>query len=166
MNKKIIGIVIMILLIVSVQTVIGNLQDINNLYNPNLPPEKPTIDNPPTVKVNEEYKFYVHSFDPNYDHIYFKVNYWDGTITDWIGPFYYNATVKFSHIYTKGGFYQLSVTAKDDPNRDGDLSDGLESQQADSYVNVSKSKEIQINKPLFDFLKKHLILFQIIQRIF
>jgi len=64
------------------------------------------------------------------------INTWDGTITDWIGPFSYHANVRFTHVYTEEGTYQLSVKAKDDPNLDEDHSDGLESLQADSYVQV------------------------------
>jgi len=154
MKRKIIGILVFILMIgTSIVPVMGEVEtkieiskvNVEKLTSPNQPPEKPTIDNPPTAKVNEEYKFSVHSFDPNYDQIYFKINYWDGTITDWIGPFYYNATVEFTHVYTEQRSYQLSVKAKDDPNMDGDLSDGLESEQADSVVRVSKSNDKSSN---------------------
>lgn len=46
------------------------LPTINPLNDPS---EKPVIDNPKKVHVNTEYEFHVSSFDPNYDHIYFKL---------------------------------------------------------------------------------------------
>lgn len=107
------------------------------LSNPsNDPPTMPVFDNPKKVCVNTVYEFYVSSTDPNYDQIYFKINYFDGTITDWIGPFGYNANVKFTHVYTEQGGYQLAAKAIDDPNGDGDLSDGKESPQGNSHVTV------------------------------
>ena len=133
--------------------------------NPNHPPEKPTIDNPPTAKVNEEYRFTAHSFDQEYDQIYFKVNYFDGTITDWIGPFGYDAHAELAHIYTEEGFHQLAVKAIDDPNMDGDLSDGIVSEQANSVVEVTRSKEFRISISFFKFLEQYQIIYQLLQRL-
>ena len=134
------------------------IKPLNNL--PNDPPTMPVFNNPPKARVNTEYEFYVSSSDPNYDQIYFKINYFDGTITDWIGPFGYNANVKFTHIYTEEGGYQLAAKAIDDPNGDGDLSDGKESPQGNSHVTVSRIRT-RYDMILFKILDMFLILKQI-----
>lgn len=161
MRKKSIIFLIFMLTITTILVPITTSFQLENTINseplnnpPNDPPTMPVFDNPPKARVNTEYEFYLSSADPNYDQIYFQINYFDGTITDWIGPFGYNAHVKFTHVYTEEGGYQIAAKAKDDPNMDGDLSDGKESPQGNSHVTVYRSRS-----------KYDMILFKIFDRV-
>ena len=86
----------------------------------------------------------------------------DGTELKWEGPFDSGSTVSFSHIWTAKGTFQIKVKAKDDPNSDGDLSDGLESVWSDP-LEVSMPRNRNLNTPFISFLQQYLILYHLFQ---
>ena len=64
-----------------------------------------------------------------------------------MGPYNSGMGITDSHIWQTIGSYPIKIKAKDDPNGDGDLSDGLESVWSDS---------LPISMPKISFYKMSL----------
>jgi hypothetical protein len=63
------------------------------------------------------------------------------------------------------GSYSIKAKAKDDPNGDGDLSDGTESVWSDPLsVSMPKNKPY-INTPFLSFLENHPHLFPLLRQL-
>ncbi len=103
------------------------------IYAPGAPevPDKPS--GPSSGGPGEELCFSTTSIDPDSDLIYFNWSWGDDSFSGWLGPYnsYENATA--CHTWSKGN-YEIKVKAKDDPNGDGDLSDGNESDWSESHM--------------------------------
>jgi len=90
-----------------------------------LKPAKPS--GPTSGETGVEYTYTTSTWDPDENELYYKWDWGDGTVSDWIGPYGPNETASASHEWSVEGEYSVKVKAKDDYNNDGDLSDGLES---------------------------------------
>jgi len=67
-------------------------------------------------------------FDIDGDDVLIKVNWGDDSNSELYGPYNItNETIEIQHIWENNGIYNISVIAVDDPNKDGDISDGLSS---------------------------------------
>ena len=77
------------------------------------------------------------------------ISWGDGTESDWLEPYGNKVSRTAAHSWTKSGTYDVKVKAKDDPDGDGDLSDGLESVWSDTLtVYVCENRNPQIIHPL------------------
>jgi hypothetical protein len=124
-------------------------------------PDKPSGDT--SGKAGTSHTYSTSTDDPDGDQIWYKWD-WGDIISDWDGPYNSGDPVITSHMWSNQGTYAVKVKAKDDPNGDGDLSDGLESIWSDP-LNVNMPKIKIINTPFIEFLKNHLYLFPLLQRI-
>ena len=124
------------------------------LYNAiiNVAPNKPTQPSGPSSgKINKIYTYTASSVDENLDPLYYRFEWGDGTDSGWVGPFNSGETASASHKWTSEGEYNVSVQAKDDPDGNGDLSDGSESFWSDTLpISMPKSK----STILITFLKR------------
>jgi len=92
---------------------------------PNEPPEKPsTPDGPVEGESGVEYTFNSSTTDPEGGDIYYLFDWDDGTNSGWIGPYTSGAIVNASHIWKKGGDYEIRVEAHDG-RRESNWSDPL-----------------------------------------
>ncbi len=80
---------------------------------PNVPPDKPIISGPNSLKINEEGIFTVTVTDPNEDQIYIYLEWGDGTILEWDGPFNSDQDVDYKHTWTSKDTFTIKVKAKD-----------------------------------------------------
>ena len=100
------------------------------------------------------YSYSSYSTDAESHKLYYLFDWDDGTDSGWIGPYNEGDSVSISHIWDAKGTYQVKVKAKDDPNNDGDLSDGMESVWSDSLpVSMPKTKSNIFYQNLLSFLK-------------
>jgi hypothetical protein len=79
----------------------------------NNPPEKPTIDGPPSGKAGTSYDYNFCSNDPDGDDIYYCVDWGDGSSEICVGPFPANTCVIESHTWSSDGTYTIRVKARD-----------------------------------------------------
>lgn len=93
---------------------------------PNNPPSIPTIDGPSTGSIDWEYCFTIISNDPDEDNLFYYIDWGDGTVTDWIGPYSSGENVTVCHIFTSPGIYSIRVKVKDDEGAESDWSDPFE----------------------------------------
>ena len=116
------------------------------IYNAllNNPPFKPgNITGASSVNPRYEQEFTTVGFDLDYDDIYFMFDWGDNTNSEWQGPFESGENVTFKHSWNKKGQYNIRVKSIDDPNSDGDLSDGSESDWSNPLsISISKNKVI------------------------
>jgi hypothetical protein len=92
----------------------------------NQPPEKPLRPIGETSGVyKKEYPYITSTIDPDNDQIYYKWDWGDGTISDWIGPYASNHTAKTSHLWKEQGTYKIKVKARDNYGKESPWSDML-----------------------------------------
>jgi hypothetical protein len=114
MNKKIIGILICMLLII---TALQTLGSISNNITLNDPPNKPTKPYGPTIgETGENYRYGSYFSDQNGDLIQVFFDWGDGTDTGWIFPPVTNITMYREHVWDTEGTYLVKTKARDIPN--------------------------------------------------
>ena len=87
---------------------------------PNIP-MFPTITGPMSGELGDCYEYEVSYEDPEGDDVYFKINWGDGRIQNWDGPYKSGEVVNYSHYWSPisfpgGGNFNIVVQAKDDYN--------------------------------------------------
>ena len=104
--------------------------------------------------IKKEYSYTTDGYDIDDDDLYFMFDWGDNTTSDWQGPYESNENVTLIHSWNQKGEYNVRVKIIDDPNNDGDLSDGNETVWSDPLI-VSMPKNKQISNLLtFRLLKK------------
>ncbi len=89
----------------------------------NYPPEPPSIDGPTIGAENIEYSFTFITDDPDDEDVYYYIDWGDGDIEDWIGPFESGEEATASHIWNSTGNYEVRVKARDINELESDWSD-------------------------------------------
>ncbi len=107
----------------------------------NNPPMKPSISGPTKGRIGVSYTYTATTIDSDGDEVWYLFDWGDGTNSGWLGPYASGQTASASHIWSSLGSYSVKVKARDDPNGDGDFSDGAESIWSDPLlVSMSKSR--------------------------
>ena len=76
-------------------------------------PLSPWIVGPRYGKPMQNYNYTFSSYDSHDDDLYYYIEWGDGNITDWIGPYHYWEEVVLNHTWSKKGSYYLRAKAKD-----------------------------------------------------
>jgi hypothetical protein len=79
----------------------------------NRPPSPPEITGPIGGEVGIEYDFTLLSTDPEDEDVFYYVDWGDGDVTDWVGPFPSEEEEVFSHYWSELGYYEIKAKAKD-----------------------------------------------------
>jgi len=79
----------------------------------NQPPEIPTVDGPKYGKIEGSYDYTFVSTDPEAENIRYYIDWGDGTIDEWIGPYASGSTESVTHTWSKIGDFQIKAKAKD-----------------------------------------------------
>jgi len=82
-----------------------------NIYNNN--PDVPSIIGPEEGKIGKNYSFKIKSFDKDEDKVYYIIDWEDGHITEWSGPYDSGESISFTHCYQNNGSYTIKVKTKD-----------------------------------------------------
>jgi hypothetical protein len=118
--KRILSIAIVCMILLGISGIV--------LADPPSAPEKPM--GPTVGRVKQRILISVNNtVDPEGDNIFYKFDFGDGVESPWIGPYESgdDKIVKEHHQWKAPGDYVVTVTAKDDPDGDGDPIDGTES---------------------------------------
>ena len=123
-------------------------------------PNIPTISGPNTGKPRVEHEYMVSTNDPDGEQVFYKIDWGDGTITDWEGPYNSGIPASTSHIWTQRAFYKIRVKAKDINCYESPWSEP-------KPINIPKNK--QLANPLLlrilEFFPKYLSNFKIFDKI-
>lgn len=79
----------------------------------NQPPEQPFIGGPTHGEIEFDYTFNVSALDPEMHDVYFMIDWGDGEITEWLGPYPSGDMIAVTHSWDEPGNYTISVVAKD-----------------------------------------------------
>jgi len=126
-----------------------NIGSINNQM-----PDKPTIDGKIQGKAGESYDYTFISTDPDDHDIWYYIEWGDGDVDEWIGPFDSGEEVVRSHTWEKQGDYKVKAKAKDIY--------GAESNWGTLTVTMPRNRAA--NNPIFNFLHQHPIMYQLLLR--
>ena len=121
----------------------------------NIPPNKPDIDGPikGNVGIPVTYKFL--AIDSDGDKIYYYIDWDDGNIEEWIGPWDSGLDITVSHTWASGGTYTIKAQCKDTKDGIGDWGD----------LTVTMSKDISLKTQLLQFFQNHQNLLPILRNL-
>ncbi|UCF12576.1 MAG: S8 family serine peptidase [Thermoplasmatales archaeon] len=88
-------------------------------------PYPPVIDGPDEGDVEKEYEFTIMTTDPSDEDVYYWIDWGDGTMEEWIGPYASGEIVTVSHTWTEKGTYFIKGKAKNTLNAEGAWSEPL-----------------------------------------
>ncbi len=103
----------------------------------NKPPDIPTIIGPTKLKQNKNGYYKVTTKDPEGEKIYFYIDWNDGTVVDWDGPYNSDVDVIYQHNWTSKDIFIIRVKAKDIDNK--------ESNWRELKVIIPRNRVININ---------------------
>jgi parallel beta-helix repeat protein len=119
----------------------------------NDPPDKPTIKGETNGKIKTEYNYSFLSSDPEGLHIWYFIDWRDGTDTGWIGPYPSGKEINKSHSWLEKGEFAIRCKCKDPY--------GNESEWGELRVTIPKNQNVFLSN-LFD---RFPVLYQIINHI-
>ena len=78
-----------------------------------VPPNTPSINGKTRGAVGTPYTYIFRSTDPNADDVYYYIEWGDGNITEWAGPYESGEDAEISHQWDTKGTYIIKAKAKD-----------------------------------------------------
>jgi subtilisin family serine protease len=82
-------------------------------------PYPPEISGPSEGEVGEEYDFTFVTTDPLGSNVTYYIEWGDGTVEEWLGPFASGEEITVSHTWNVGGDYEIRAKAKNAENAEG-----------------------------------------------
>jgi hypothetical protein len=79
----------------------------------NQPPAAPSIEGKTKGKVGVSYSYSFSTLDPEGDAVYFYIDWGDGAIEEWIGPYLSGEVIARNHTWTEKDSYEIKAKAKD-----------------------------------------------------
>jgi len=89
------------------------LNSTNNEALPNTKPDLPTIQGPQQGENGEQLTYELSATDPDDDDVNFKIDWGDGMVSEWIGPYASGELVTVDHTWDEKGTYIIKVKCKD-----------------------------------------------------
>lgn len=124
-----------------------NVIDSSQNRAPNIPKKPVTITQEGYVR--DSYPFSTWADDPDGDNVQYFFDWGDGTNSGWIGDYKSGETCVTYKNYENSGIYIVRVKARDDPNNDGDFTNGLESEYSEYFeINIKGDKSSTIFYPI------------------
>jgi hypothetical protein len=131
-----------------------NAAEVRNLYG-NMPPRRPILSGSSFGEIGEEYACTFNAQDPEGDDIFYYIDWGDGKIEEWIGPYPSGENVIVSHYWEHSGIYTVRAKARD--------TNGLESEWSNPFP-IIMPKEKSIQQRFFTILENHPFLFRLVRR--
>ncbi|MFH1013229.1 MAG: IPT/TIG domain-containing protein, partial [Thermoplasmatota archaeon] len=117
----------------------------------NQPPVSPTIQGPSNGKFGTTYSYSFTSTDPEGGDIFYYIEWGDGQIKDWVGPYPSGTKVIIDHSWSRQGSFTLRAKAKD--------SDGRVSDWGNLEISMPRNSKYLINNWLRIFFQR-MVLFE------
>jgi hypothetical protein len=120
------------------------------------PPNAPVITGNANGKINQEYEFNIGATDPDSDDVYFYVEWGDGAIENWIGPYTSGEKVIIKHTWKRQGTFTIKALAKDEH-------DVVSQSWGMLVVQMPKTKTCQLK--IFEILQQKHFMLKILEKI-
>jgi hypothetical protein len=119
-------------------------------------PNPPTINAPEKGDPGEEIEITVTADDPEGEDVYYFVDWGDGVLSGWIGPYESGETATLTHTWSEEKIYDIKARTKDE--------NGLESEWSTTEINLP----VNYNKPFYfhELLENFFERFPVIKNIF
>ena len=88
---------------------------------PNRQPDQPDFSGPSSGQTGEEIDFTITTNDPDYDEVFYMINWSDGSEELLIGPYNSGEDALINHIWTETGLYSIQAKAIDSYDSESDL---------------------------------------------
>jgi hypothetical protein len=121
----------------------------------NNPPDIPQINGPTSGVPGNTYSYSFVTIDPDDDDIFYEIDWGDGQVDSWAGPYMSNEVITKSHSWDYQGNFRIRVRAKDTFGNIGDWGE----------LEVIIPRDKTFNNPFIQFLKSHPYLFPLLQTI-
>jgi outer membrane protein assembly factor BamB len=92
-------------------------------FDNNEAPNIISIDGPTIGIIGVEYIFTIVAADPNNDSIYYRFDWGDGNVEEWVGPYDSGKEINISHTWSSIGNYDIKAKCKDTFNKESIWSD-------------------------------------------
>jgi len=76
-------------------------------------PEAPSIDGETNGEAGVEYEYTFSTIDPNNDDVYYYIEWGDGDVLEWVGPYESGEIIELSHTWSEEDTYTISARAMD-----------------------------------------------------
>ena len=119
----------------------------------NVKPDAPEIAGPTSGKVGETYDYTISAIDPDNHRVCYRINWDEGSTSNWSEYFPSGEEVVFSHVFSQSGTLRIQVQAMDEI---GYVSDW-------TVLEVSMPKSMVLPPLVLQFLQSHPILFRLLQ---
>lgn len=120
----------------------------------NDPPNKVIINGPTNGKAGNSYDYTFTTTDPNDHDLFYTIDWGDGEVENWIGPYTSSEEIILSHAWTEEGTFTIRAKAKDPYDAEGQW----------GTFSVSMPRNRAINIPIIRLLQNYPILYQLFQR--
>jgi hypothetical protein len=117
-------------------------------------PLSPTLIGTQNGKAGNVYEYVFFSIDLDDDYIHYLIDWGDGNISGWIGPYNSSEAIVKNHTWEEKDNYLVKVKAKDIYN--------AESNWTTLEVSMAKNKMININSLFIRFIENHPFIHQIL----
>ena len=107
----------------TIYNMVGGIKEWKNKGYPiigNRPPQIPEINGPNNGHSGQEYEFTITTVDPDYDDIFYSINWSEGQEGVCIGPYESAEEIFINHSWFSKGIYTITVSAKDEFGRESD----------------------------------------------
>lgn len=92
---------------------IGSEEGLRAFGSYNDAPEAPTINGPKFGKKETDYDYNFTTIDPNGNNVYYYIDWGDGDVEEWIGPYLSGEVITLNHTWDKKGKYFIRARAQD-----------------------------------------------------
>ena len=134
----------------------GPIWSFTTVLDPNPTPEPPEILGPTSGKPGSVYLYRFSSIDPDQDDVFFYIEWGDGTVEEWIGPYESGEQGSVQHCWGEEGTYEIRIKAKD--------VQGAESDWTTLEVSMPVNKH-NLHSPLFTLFQKIIQQFPILEQL-
>ena len=94
----------------------GETGDVRRIFIENDKPTAPVINGRTNGKIGVEYTYSIVSSDPNDEDLFYYIDWGDGSIEDWSGPYASDEEQTFRHSFSEENNYVIKVKARNEGN--------------------------------------------------
>jgi hypothetical protein len=97
----------------NIRLILATLAELSEVSVRNNPPAKPILTGLDRGVINQVYNLSVVTTDPDGEDVYYFIEWGDGQVDEWVGPYNSGVTVEITHQWNKKGTYTIKAKAKD-----------------------------------------------------
>jgi hypothetical protein len=141
----------------NVRLILATLADLSEVSIRNNPPTKPVLTGPSQGVIHQAYNLSIVTTELDGEDVYYFIEWGDGQVDEWVGPYKANTTAEITHQWNKKGTYTITAKAKD--------INGIESDWGSLNVVMPKEHTFSFNEFLQNLLVMFLQRFPILRHI-